>query len=186
MGVLRKHPWPHLVVDGFLPRGVFEDGYAEVMSEPYAYDMEPRGTGRIEYSLLKSHALWRAIYSKQTVLLLSAAFGVEVVLNKDNVLQLRRMNEQTPAFPLHNDFTSDGDKIASFLYISPNWKPACGGYLHLHESDDQPAPSLSLEPLANRFIAFRTSASHWHSVERVRGWERLSVLSLWDIVGTVD
>ena len=31
------------------------------------------------------------------------------------------MNEGTPEFPVHNDFTSNQDSIASFLYLSPGW-----------------------------------------------------------------
>ncbi|MBV8130435.1 MAG: 2OG-Fe(II) oxygenase [Planctomycetaceae bacterium] len=99
------------------------------------------------------------------------------------MLQLRRMNDLTPEFPLHNDSASSEDTIVSFLYISRGWSSKCGGYLHLFRSGEQRTPSNSIEPIANRFVAFRTRASHWHSVERVCGWERLSVLALWDIIG---
>jgi len=174
-------PWPHLIVDNFLPSAILEQSLSEIGAESYTYEIEPRGTGRIEFSLLKSEALWRAIYSKSTVKLLSSAFGVDVKLNKHNMVQLRRMNEDTPEFPLHNDFTSAEDTIASFLYLSSEWSIERGGRLHLFASDTQPAPSTSVDPIQNRFIAFRTEASHWHSVERVHRWERLSVLSLWNI-----
>jgi hypothetical protein len=181
MDILREYPWPHLLLDDFLPCDVLKECLVEVNSETYEYDMEARGTGRIEFALLKSKALWRAIYSRETIALLSAAFGVSVKLNKHNMIQLRRMNELTPDFPLHNDFTSDGDTIASFLYISRDWSAKCGGRLHLFGSNQSDAIPTSIEPLMNRFVAFRTKASHWHSVERVCGWERLSVLSLWNI-----
>jgi hypothetical protein len=179
--MLRDHPWPHLVVDNFLPEDVLERSLKETNSEIYEYEIESRGSGRIEFTLLTSETLWRAIYSKRTVALLSAAFGTRLKLNKHNMVQLRRMNDLTPEFPLHNDFTPEGETIVSFLYISPGWSAACGGYLHLYGSDGQTAPSRSIEPLMNRFLAFRTDATHWHSVERVCGWERLSVLALWNI-----
>lgn len=179
--MLRESPWPHIVVDDFLPSDVLSQSWLELGCDTYEYEMESRGTGRIEYSLLKSKSLWTAIYSKRTLALLSDAFGVALALNRDNMLQLRRMNEVTPEFPIHNDFTRDGDRIASFLYLSPNWAPEFGGRIHLYNSGDQIEPSASIEPIANRFFAFRTDASHWHSVDAVRGWERLSVLSLWDI-----
>jgi len=178
---LRDTPWLHLLVDDFLPNDVLERAFIDVNSETYEYEMESRGSGRIEFTLLKSETLWRAIYSKRTIALLSAAFGVDVTLNKHNMVQLRRMNDLTPEFPLHNDFTSDGDTIASFLYISSGWSTKCGGYLHLFSSGEEMKPSISIEPIQNRFVAFRTKASHWHSVERVCGWERLSVLALWNI-----
>lgn len=174
-------PWPHLIVDNFLPSAILAQSLSEIGSTAYQYEMEPRGSGRIEFSLLKSEALWRAIYSKRTVSLLSSAFGVTVKLNKHNMLQLRRMNDDTPEFPLHHDFTSEEDTIASFLYLSDGWSSERGGRLHLYESDEQSVPSDSVEPIQNRFVAFRTRPSHWHSVERVHGWERLSVLFLWNV-----
>jgi hypothetical protein len=109
------------------------------------------------------------------------AFGDVAALNKPNMLQLRRMNDQTPEFPLHTDFTSSGEQIASFLYLSRGWRSRCGGRLNLFSSDSANAPSVSIEPIENRFVAFHTKSSHWHSVERVHGWERLSVLALWDV-----
>ena len=186
METLRDYPWPHLLVDDFLPNDVLERSLIEVSSETYEYDMETRGTGRIEFTLLKSESMWRAIYSKRTIALLSAAFGVDVTLNKHNMVQLRRMNDLTPEFPLHNDFTSDGDTIASFLYISRGWSTKCGEYLHLFGRSEQHMPSISIEPIENRFVAFRTKASHWHSVERVCGWERVSILALWNIDESQD
>jgi hypothetical protein len=178
---LIAYPWPHLILDNFLTSAVLAQSLLEISADTYDFDIEYRGTGRIEFSLLKSETLWRAIYSKRTVSLLSSAFGVRVKLNKHNMLQLRRMNEDTPEFPLHNDFTSNEDSIASFLYLSSGWSSKCGGRLHLFESDKHCAPSASIAPLENRFIAFRTKSSHWHSVERVYGWERLSVLALWNV-----
>ncbi|MBV8629753.1 MAG: 2OG-Fe(II) oxygenase [Silvibacterium sp.] len=178
---LIRRPWPHLILDNFLSREVLTQSLAEISSESYEYEIEYRGTGRIEFSLLKSESLWRAIYSRRTVDLLSSAFGVRIRLNKDNMVQLRRMNEDTPEFPLHNDFTSSQDSIATFLYLSRGWTEKCGGRLLLFRSDQDSSPSAAIEPIENRFIAFRTKASHWHSVERVNGWERLSALSLWDI-----
>jgi hypothetical protein len=176
-------PWPHLVVDDFLAGDDLAQSLSEIAAETYEFEIENRGTGRIEFSLLKSETLWRAIYSKQTVSLLSSTFGVAVRLNKSNWLQLRRMNDDTPEFPLHNDFTSNEDTIASFLYLSSGWSNKCGGRLHLFESEKQLTPSCSIDPIENRFVAFRTKAAHWHAVERVYGWERLSVLALWDVDG---
>jgi hypothetical protein len=143
--------------------------------------MEARGTGRIEFALLKSTTLWRYIYSKKTLSMLTAAFGVKLTLNKHNMLQLRRMNSETPDFPPHSDFVSGDNTIASFLYLSPGWSTGCGGYFHLFESSKHSTPALSIAPRQNRLLAFRTESDHWHSVERVCNWKRLSVLALWDI-----
>lgn len=183
MTSLRTEPWPHLILDDFLPKVVLEKCLREIEAEDYSFEIENRGTGRIEFSLLKSESAWRAMYSKSTIKLLSLAFGVDVKLNRHNFVQLRRMNDATPEFPVHNDFASNQDTIASFLYISPGWNHHCGGRLHLYETNSQAVPSLSIEPVSNRLVAFRTLPSNWHSVERVYDWERLTILALWDTEG---
>ena len=174
-------PWPHLVLDNFLPEDALAQSLSEIQADTYGYEIEYRGTGRIEFSVLKSPTLWRQIYSKRTVSILSSAFGVELKLDKHNLVQLRRMNEETPEFPVHNDFAENEDTIASFLYLSSGWSPSCGGRFHLFGSKQQAIPSLSIIPIRNRFLAFRTEPAHWHSVEKVHGWERLSILSLWNV-----
>ena len=179
-GGLVAVPWPHLIVDNFLSEDALQQALLEIGRDTYAFDIEARGTGRIEFSLLKSERLWREIYSKRTIALLSASFETDVSLNRDNFVQLRRMNDETPEFPMHNDFTSNQDSIASFLYLSTGWTPDRGGRFHLYASDKDQAPAASIEPLQNRFLAFRTKPEHWHSVERVHGWERISALSLWN------
>jgi hypothetical protein len=178
---LAADPWPHLVVDDFLPSDVLAQARAEIESEIYEFEIESRGTGRIEYSLLRSETLWRAVYTKRTIGLLAVAFGAQVTLNRENYLQLRRMNDATPEFPVHSDYTTGQDTIASFLYLSDGWTADCGGRLNLYVSEASAAPRVAVEPLANRFVAFPTKQAHWHSVERVVGWERLSVLALWNM-----
>jgi hypothetical protein len=186
MAGLRTDPWPHLVVDGFLPDDVLDRARTEVESEIYEFEIESRGTGRIEYSLLRSETLWRAVYTKRTIALLAAAFGAQVSLNRENYLQLRRMNGETPEFPRHSDYAAGQDTIASFLYLSDGWTADRGGRLNLYVSEASVAPRVAVEPLANRFVAFATKQAHWHSVERVAGWERLSVLALWDVGDALD
>jgi hypothetical protein len=178
---LIAYPWPHLIVDNFLARSVLAKSLTEINSDTYSFDIEKRGGGRIEYSLLKSRTLWTALYSRRTIHLLYSAFEVPVALSRDNWIQLRRMNADTPEFPLHNDFVSTEDSIASFLYLSSGWVQEYGGRLHLFMSEDDSTPSTSIAPLQNRFVAFQTKACHWHSVERVYGWERLSALALWNV-----
>jgi 2OG-Fe(II) oxygenase superfamily len=151
------------------------------INDTYSFDIENRGSGRIEYSLLKSKTLWKALYSRRTIHLLTSAFGISVVLSRDNWIQLRRMNADTPEFPLHHDSVASEDSITSFLYLSSGWVPKCGGRLHLFESIDDSAPSASISPLQNRLVAFQTKACHWHSVEKVSDWERINALALWDV-----
>jgi hypothetical protein len=177
---LIAYPWPHLIVDNFLARSVLAKSLTEI-NDTYSFDIEKRGSGRIEYSLLKSKTLWTTVYSRRTIHLLSSAFGVSVTLSRDNWIQLRRMNADTPEFPLHHDFVSSEDSITSFLYLSSGWVQEYGGRLHLFMSEDDSTPATSITPLQNRFVAFQTKACHWHSVEKVYGWERINALALWNV-----
>jgi len=174
-------PWTHLIVDDFLADDVLANGVRDISDGVYQFDIEARGSGRIEYALLQSATLWRALYSKEMIVLLWEAFGVRPQLNKGNMLQLRRMNAATPAFPTHSDYVAGEETIAAFLYLSHGWDLARGGRLCLHATEAAARPAAFVEPLRNRLVAFRTRREHWHSVERVVGWERLSVLSMWDL-----
>jgi hypothetical protein len=79
-------PWPHLLIDNFLPLETLSRCLDEIGSDSYAFELEARGSGQIEFSLLKSKTLWRALYSKRTIAALRCAFGVEVRLNKHNLV----------------------------------------------------------------------------------------------------
>ena len=174
-------PWPHLVLDDFLTSDCLAQCLSEIRATPTPLILSPVGRARLSTRFLGARPCGGRYTPGAPVLYFPSAFGVEVSLNKHNMLQLRRMNGETPEFPVHNDFTSNEATIASFLYLNEGWSHKCGGRLKLFESDRQFAPSASIAPIQNRFIAFRTEPSHWHSVEKVYGWERMSVLSLWNI-----
>ena len=178
---LISYPWPHLIVDNFLPESVLAKSIAEINSDPHTFDLRKRGSGRIEYTLLRSKTLWTALYSRKTINLLAAAFEVQVTLSRENWIQLRQMTSDTPEFPLHNDFVPPEDSIVSLLYLSNGWKMEFGGRLRLFISEDENTLAASVAPLQNRFVAFRTLESHWHSIEKVCLWERLSALAMWDV-----
>jgi hypothetical protein len=178
VGQLRTHPWPHLLVDDFLASEVLAGSLVEINSETYDYEIEARGSGRIEFSLLKSESLWRAIYSKNTVTLLNSAFTTKVRLNKQNYVQLRRMNDETPDFPIHNDFVTGSETIASFLYLSAGRtrrpaefirvrKPAWS--LSIHRADPEQVCRLSHEIVA---LAFRGEGPRLGKAERSRALGR--------------
>jgi hypothetical protein len=177
---LITYPWPHLIVDNFLSTSVLARTLAEINPGTHGFEIEYRGSGRIEFSLLKSKTLWKAIYSKRTIQLLSAAFDSPITLNRDNWIQMRRMNAETPEFPIHSDFDSDQFSVASFLYLSEGWAEERGGRLNLFATEDDHLPATSISPIQNRFVAFQTRDQHWHSVEKAHDWERLSALALWN------
>jgi hypothetical protein len=172
-----------LIVDNFLEASVLDNSIAEI-DDAYSFEIEKRGESQIEYSLLRSTTLWSALYSRRTICLLSAAFGVPLALSRDNWIQLRRMNSDSPEFPLHHDSVSAEDAVVSFLYLSAGWALEYGGRLHLFKSVDDEVPVSSVAPIQNRFVAFQTKACHWHAVEKVFGWERICALALWNVVAS--
>jgi hypothetical protein len=178
---LRLNPWEHFILDNFLEAGSLTTALQEIHSEKYDFEIDYRGQGRIEFSLLRSPTLWKSIYSVETVSVLSEAFKCNLNLNKDNLLQLRRTNEDSPSFPLHSDYIDGMKTVVSFLYLSPLWEPSFGGRLLLHKSKTETDIVVPIEPVANRLVAFRTLRKHWHSVEKVHNWERLAVLAVWDV-----
>jgi hypothetical protein len=56
------------------------------------------------------------------------------------------MNDDTPDFPIHNDFTSERMTMASFLYISQNWNPSAGGYFNLYKFKEEDKPISRIAP----------------------------------------
>ena len=171
---LRLEPWPHFVEDNFLASETIDVAVEEIGSYVYEYEIDERGKGRIEFALLQSRVLWKALYSKRTSEILSSAFQCNIFLNKENLIQLRRMNNATPSFPLHNDFILGSNTIVSFLYLSKNWSLDCGGRLLLQRDGEATCAPVAVEPIFNRLVAFQTKAEHWHSVESVTSWERLT------------
>src|SRR5690606_24249887 len=114
-----------------------------------------------------------------TIELLSANFCGSISLDARNLIQLRRSDNATPAFGIHNDHVDGEDTIVSFLYLSPGWKREYGGELLLYCRETDVKPAATVEPLQNRFVAFRTLPSHWHAVAKVTNWTRLSAMALW-------
>jgi hypothetical protein len=172
-------PWPCLVVDNFLDADALRLAMEEVDQDGYNFTIESRITGRIEYDVLRSRVLWQILYSKSTVELLSSAFQGGISLDASNLIQLRRSNDDTPEFGVHNDFTEGENTIVSFLYLSDGWAQDLGGELFLYKHQVDSAPSATLAPILNRFIAFRTLPGYWHAVAKVRDWTRLSAMALW-------
>lgn len=177
----RETPWPHLVLDNFLTADIFEKAADEVLSYSYDFECSERGTSRIEYSLLQSVTLWNVFYSAEFIALLQSAFDHRITLDRRNLIQLRRMTESTPEFPLHNDYREGTDHLVSFLYLSDDWAESKGGRLVMYDSELSSATPVYLEPFANRLLVFRTASTHWHKVEQTVGWTRLSILAAWSI-----
>jgi 2OG-Fe(II) oxygenase superfamily len=179
---MRLTPWPHLVLDGFLQEESLGFALDEIESRAHDFKIDYRGSGRIEFSILHSPTLWRALYSAATMSVLSEAFGCEIKLNKANLIQLRRMNSATPEFPVHHDYVEGAETIVSFLHLSSGWTPQIGGRLLLYRTNDPADVWANVEPIQNRLVAFRTLSGNWHSVEKVHHWERRSVLAVWDAI----
>ena len=172
-------PWPCLVVDNFLKADELSSAISDIDHEPCVFTIEDRAIGRIEFDVLRSHVLWRALYSKPTISLLASAFQGIISLDASNLIQMRRSNDATPEFGVHNDFEEGESTIVSLLYLSTGWTDGSGGEFLLYKQETDPYASAVIAPALNRFIAFRTLPNHWHAVSKVRNWTRLSAMALW-------
>jgi hypothetical protein len=85
--------------------------------------------------------------------MLRDAFDTRPRLNKSNMLQLRRMNDETPEFPPHSDFCEGQDHIAAFLYLSDGWDQQRGSRLCIHAGEAAASPAAFVGLLLNRRVA---------------------------------
>ncbi|OYW45300.1 MAG: hypothetical protein B7Z08_10625 [Sphingomonadales bacterium 32-68-7] len=174
-------PWRAIIVDRFLPEDILTEAFDHIIDTEYEYNIDYRGNGRIEFDVLRMHALWRLLYSKEMSAFISAIYLRRAKLNQENLIQIRRMTEDTPEFPVHNDYILGKDSVISFLYLSPSWSPERRGRLVMHENPQGTGEISFIDPIQNRLVLFQNCRKNWHSVERVTDWTRYAILSVWDL-----
>lgn len=182
-GLLRRDPWPHWVIDGFLDPRWLRRCTAELLASNPTFQIQPGDAEAVQYALLEHLPLAQVFYSPAFHALLQALTGLPLRLNDDNWVQLRRMDASSPRFPPHVDDLERRSLIAVF-YLSPGWRRGCGGELCLHSGLDAP-PTRRVAPLENRLLLFFSDAHCWHSIRAVHGWERYTILSEWLVQGIV-
>lgn len=176
-------PWPHFIFDNFLSAEQLQSLQASISANPRNFVVDEEDDLQLQYKFLPDLELAKYLLGPEFKSFLETTTGLSLSINPTGLVQLRRMDENSPAFPVHVD-NQDEKSLVCILYVSPDWRNHNGGELVLHAAQDaDPAGPQSkiVEPLTNRMILFRSEETHWHSVNSVRNWIRYSVLMEWII-----
>lgn len=174
-------PWPHYVCDDFLERSHFSRIQKHILETDYKFRILEDDPQELQHAALAEISAMTHFLSPEFRNRLETLAGCKFTLRKSGAIQLRRMTPASPAFPCHNDAT-DERSLVMLYYVSPDWRPNCGGELVLHSSEtstEDDSTSKWVAPLENRAVLFFSEKTNWHSVRPVCGWTRYLILAEW-------
>jgi len=171
---LNNHPFPWIIIDGFL-----EAGYCEQMASGFAMVMKGCRRSSSSRSTVQrkkwtknpmtslQQEFFNEINSVEFVAILKSITGVDP-LYPDPYLTGGGMHESDDGgfLMIHTDFnqlriTKKHRALNLMLYLNPDWQEEWGGCLELWpESLTEKAHTIL--PLMNRMILFRTSEESYH------------------------
>ncbi len=173
-GYRQAEPFPHLVIDDFLPRSVIDEVKAEF---PQPGDMEwQRFSTRQERKLASDDTSRMAPIIKHLLYEFNSATMVGFLERLTGIRGLipdpyywgGGLHEIEPGghLAIHADFNFHEQlrldrRINLLLYLNDDWDPRWGGALELWKSD-MSAMSRSILPLANRCVIFNTTDHSYH------------------------
>lgn len=178
--IKRDFPWTHYVLDNFIEEKAFKRMQKTLLSKKHKFSIADEDPYSVQFALLRYLPLAKVFYSLEFKTLLETFTKTSLSLKTSNYVQLRYMNLDSPALPVHID-TDVGKAIIAIYYLSPDWVEGLGGELCLYESKVGSEKKVIINPIENRLVLFLSDQSSWHSVEKVQNWERYSVLSTWNI-----
>lgn len=187
---LAARPFPHVVVDNFLPPELVRDLMAEfpAFDESLAISENGVAEGKMVRSDLPSlgpgfltlHALLRGEDFRR---FLSSVTGIEGLLFDPSYFG-GGVHLSLPGQELdpHLDFNLHPQRnwrrrVNVLLYLNPGWAESHGGGLELHRDPRNPADdeTAAIPPLANRLVIFETNDSSWHGHGPIAAAPRRSV-----------
>ena len=180
-GLVRTAPWPHFILDGLIEDHQFRIARDRILAQAGAFDLDADPNLQIQLQFLADEEMAEFFFSREMRRLLEAIAEHPLTPNEQIAIQLRRMTPESPPFPPHVD-NVETKAWAALYYIAPDWSPAKGGEIVLLENEtaDLRAPrSTWVAPLENRLLLFQTEDQYWHTVRRVRDWERYFIMTEW-------
>jgi hypothetical protein len=180
--ICRQSPWKHFVLDNFIEEKPFKRMQKTLLSKKHRFTIADEDPYEVKFALLRYLPLAKVFYSKDFKYLLEKLSNTSLALKTENMVQLRYMNQDSPALPIHID-TAVGQVVIAIYYLSPNWTEDLGGHLYLHTSkiNEDESKRVDIKPVENRLFVFMSDNTTWHSVKKVGDWERYCVLSTWNI-----
>lgn len=193
-GYQEAEPFPHVVMDDFLPEDIAEQALIEIPSEKSPVWREYRHKN----SLKKACSNW-ALFGKTIV-------SIHKALQHPNVVQeLKGMTRITPLFAdsglygggmhridlggylnMHVDFNwhkkmNKKRAINLLLFLNKDWLEDEGGELYLGKNKE-----VKVLPEFNRCVIFSTSEESWHGHPEPALRKRLSLAAYYYTDGNVD
>ena len=177
----RIHPWQYWQIDNFMPNHDFSSFQKKLCSQSDGFFKRKDDEADINYKFLPDLKLAKFFLSDDFKDFLEAITMQRLNIHDGGLVQLRKMDSLSPAFPIHID-SQDERSLVCLYYISPDWQNGCGGELCLYkheETDPTAVPDQLIAPIANRMVLFFSDDTHWHSVNSVHDWTRYCVVSEW-------
>jgi hypothetical protein len=176
MNKVIANPFPHLVVDDFLPAHLLNE-ICEKLKMQNNLERHPAG---YEFEALFHEELTRFLYRfvRSTI---QTAFGISYTWSKIYKLpQIYRIAGPWQGLAPHTD-NQEGRDLAMIIYLARDWCPSDGGELQLFEkSEEKIKPIQTIEPIFNRAVFFPLGPDSWHAVKPILSdWKRLTIIQDW-------
>lgn len=167
-------PFSHTIIDNFLPADVADKVLAEfeVVSAGWAHYHHYNEKKMALRDVSKMGNITRAVFddlqSQRFVASMEALSGVQNLL-PDPQLDGAGLHQIMPGgfLNIHADFMSHttqptwSRQLNLLLYLNKDWRPEYNGALELWD-EDMKTMARSIEPVFNRCVIFRTSATAFH------------------------
>lgn len=179
---LHNFPWKHYVIDNFLPQNDFKRFQKELCSVKKGYHKRENDEFDLNFMFLPNLELAKFFLGKKFKNYLEKTTKTKLELYEKGLIQLRKMDHKSPAFKPHVDNQKNERSLVCLYYISPNWISDKGGELVLHRSKKckwNGKFSKVVEPIENRMVLFFADNNNWHSVRKIKDWQRYSIISEW-------
>lgn len=179
---LHASPFPHILIDNFLPPKVAERALNDFPSPECKYYAQPDNEnqvlklGRLQDQYFKGvpdrlrHLLYE-FNSKTFVDFLEALTGINGII-PDPHYSGGALHQILPGGKLdvHADFNKDprtglDRRINVLLYLNKNWREEYDGYLELWDKDMQECQE-NIAPIFNRCVIFNTTSNSYHGHPR--------------------
>lgn len=175
--ICHESPWKHWQIDNFLPSEYFSSFQKKLCSFQGDFLKREDDEADINYLFLPDLTLAKFFIGDDFKTFLEKITEETLGIHEGGLVQLRKMDASSPAFPIHID-SQDERSLVCLYYISPNWHPGHGGELCLYKTEDSESEVI-IPPIANRMVLFFSDDTHWHSVNKVSDWTRYCIVSEW-------
>lgn len=179
--LLATSPWPHYILDDFLPAETFKRVQERIVAKEKIYETDESHPAKIQLCHMDDIPLAELFFSQTVKTLFEGIAQTALAPNLELAIQFRQMTPESPAFPPHIDLI-EAPSLVALYYISPGWNKKKGGEILLLEKEDSDFydhKTKWIEPRENRLLLFMTRSNGWHTVRRVRDWTRTLVLTEW-------